>query len=142
MLGPLTDCPAAMPDDPLKVAELSRYANRREVDQAVALILKLVAEDPEAATALLPGFKIVRVPMTPAMRAAMSLPKANEKRRLDNEERARRVRLLLEDQRARDPSISDRDLAAALNGAGLSTYTGLPYNTWRVRTLLNNMRRE
>lgn len=146
MLNALTNSstaiPAAVPGGPLLVEKLTKHANRREVDEAVTLMLDLLTEDPEAAATLLPGFKIVRAPMTPAMRAAMSLPKANEKRRIDNEERVRGVRVILEDQLARDHSISDRDLAAALNEAGLRTYTGLPYNTWRVRTLLNKIKRE
>lgn len=146
MLNALTNSstaiPAAVPDDPLLVEKLTKHANRREVDEAVTLMLKLLSEDAEAAATLLPGFKIVRAPMTPAMRAAMSLPKANEQRRAENQERDVKVRQAIGDQRASNPAITDYELAAALNRAGLHTYNKLPYTATRVRTLLNKMKRE
>jgi hypothetical protein len=105
------------------------------------MILERLATDPQAAATMLPGFRIVPAPMTPAARAALFLPKAMEKRRANNRERVIRVREVIAHQLALEPGISDYNLAAALNAAGLQSYTGKPYTATRVRTLLNKMRR-
>lgn len=109
---------------------------------AVAMILERLAAEPHAAATLLPGFLIVPAPMTPATRAALFLPRAMEKRRANNQERVHRVREAIADQLAQEPAMSDYNLAAALNAAGLRTYTGKRFTATRVRTLLNKMRRE
>lgn len=79
--------------------------------------------------------------MTPAERAARYLPRANEKRARLNKDRLARLKIEIAVQRATKPGISDFDLAIALNEAGLSTYTGLPFTATRAHELLKKLKR-
>lgn len=91
--------------------------------------------------ALLPGYTILPKPMTATERASRYLPRANEKRATDNKDRLARLQVEIERQRVMKPKISDFDLAIALNQAGLTTYTGLPFSATRVRELLKRLER-
>lgn len=128
-----------MPDLPITFTAVSESSalDVVDVDRAVELILDKLAKNPAAAAMLLPGYTIKRLPMTPAMRSELFLPRAAEKRRSNNEERLRKVWLVIDDQMAKDPSISDLNLAAALNCADLGTYTGKRFNAGSVHRLLD-----
>lgn len=112
-----------------------------ETANAVALLLAKLNADPAIGASLLPGYTILPKPMTPTERAARFLPRANEKRAIDNKVRLERLKVEIERQRAVKPQISDFDLAIALNRAGLTTYTGLPFTATRTRELLKRLKR-
>lgn len=113
-----------------------------EIDRAVASLLDRLSTHPESAATLLPGYTIEPLPMTPAARAAMSLPKATAQRRAKNQERLVRVWQVIDREVIADPDISDHGLAAALNRAGVLTYMSRAYTASKVRLLLNQRKRE
>jgi len=113
-----------------------------QIDIAVAALLDILSKHPAAAGTLLPGYTIAPLPMTPAARAAMSLPKATAQRRAKNQERLARVWQVIDREVIVDPDISDDGLAVALNRASVLTYMGLPYTASKVRLLLNQRERE
>lgn len=113
-----------------------------EIDIAVATVLDMLCKQPASAGTLLPGYTIAPLPMTPEARAAMSLPKATAQRRAKNQERLLRVCQVINRELITDPGITDFDLAAALNQAGVLTYMGRPYTASKVRLLLNQRKRE
>jgi hypothetical protein len=121
--------------------EVSESEAASPIERAILLILSALEADHSVGATLLPGYIISRVPMSPAERARRYLPRANEKRLKDNQERLRRLKNEIARQIAKDPSISDYDLAIVLNEAGLRTYTGLKYTATRVEELRRRLRR-
>ena len=129
------------PTSPLLASAAPPGSTIPDFKHAVGMILERLAAEPDAAATLLPGFIVLPAPMTPATRAALFLPRANEKRRANNQERLLKVKQVIAEQLDRNAAMSDYNLAAALNDAGLHTYRGLPFSATRVRTLLIRMKR-
>ncbi len=130
---------------PVLEPNISDYPESHEPDlataSAVTLLLTKLNANPAWGATLLPGYTILPKPMTPTERASRYLPRANEKRASDNKDRLARLEAEIERQRAMKPEISDFDLAIALNQAGLTTYTGLPFTATRARELLKRLKR-
>jgi hypothetical protein len=130
---------------PVPEPSITDYPNRQESDlataSAVSILLAKLRANPAVGATLLPGYSITPNPMTPTERASRYLPRANEKRASDNEDRLARLKAEIERQRAMKPRISDFDLAIALNEAGLTTYTGLAFTATRVHELLKRLKR-
>ena len=122
-----THCAAQESADLLQVA----------VDDAVQIILHLLATNPTLAPDLLPGYDIVQ------RRGAHGahLPAARARRSELNRIRLQRVNEVIERERRLNPSISIRELAAALNEAGLRTYRGYPFGYIRTEDHLRRMRK-
>jgi hypothetical protein len=122
-----THCDAQESSDLLQVA----------VDDAVQIILNLLASNPTLAPDLLPGYDIVQ------RRGAHGahLPAARERRRELNRIRLQQVNEVIERERQLNPTIGIRELAAALNEAGLTTYRGYPFGYIRTEDHLRRVRK-
>lgn len=107
------------------------------VDGAVQVILNLLATNPTLASDLLPGYDIVQKRGAHGAR----LHEARERRRELNQVRLQRVAEVIERERQLDPEIGIRELAAALNEAGLTTYRGLPFGYIRTEDHLRRVRK-
>jgi hypothetical protein len=107
------------------------------VDDAVQIILKLLATNPTIAPDLLPGYDIVQKSGAPGAH----LPAARERRRELNRIRLQRVNEVIERERQLNPTIGIRELAAALNEAGLTTYRGYPFGYIRTEDHLRRVRK-
>lgn len=113
-----------------------------EINTAIATMLDMLFKHPASAATLLPGYTIAPLPMTPAARAAISLPKATAQRRAKNRERLVRVWQVIDRETIAHPHISDHGLASALNQAGVLTYMARHFTASKVRLLLNQRKRE
>lgn len=102
-------------------------------DQAVELLARLAA-NPAAAAKL--GYRVVPV----AQEGKSFLPAARGKRLKKWDATCVRIMELITDQAATIPAITDAELAAVLNDAGLVTYTGLPWTGSRLRAHLMRKR--
>ncbi|WP_055048089.1 hypothetical protein [Devosia sp. A16] len=107
------------------------------VDGAVRVILHLLETDPTIAPDLLAGYEIV--PKRGARGA--HLHKARERRSELNQIRLQRVDEVIERERQLNPTIGIRELAAALNAAGLTTYRGYPFGYIRTEDHLRRARK-
>lgn len=107
------------------------------VNDAVQIILNLLATNPALAPDLLPGYDIVQ------KRGAHGahLPAARARRSELNRIRLQRVNEVIERERQLNPTIGIRELAAALNEAGLKTYRGYPFGYIRTEDHLRRVRK-
>ncbi len=101
------------------------------------VILHLLETDPTIAPDLLAGYEIV--PKRGARGA--HLHKARERRSELNQIRLQRVDEVIERERQLNPTIGIRELAAALNAAGLTTYRGYPFGYIRTEDHLRRARK-
>ena len=117
--------------------ESSNLGSVDAVDGAVQVILNLLATDPTIAPDLLPGYEIV--PKRGARGAHLHI--ARERRSELNRIRLQRVDEVIERERQLNPTIGIRELAAALNEAGLKTYRGLPFGYIRTEDYLRRVQK-
>ena len=107
------------------------------VDDAVQIILNLLVTNPTLAPDLLPGYAIVQKRGAPGAH----LPAARERRSELNRIRLQRVNEVIERERQLNPTIGMRELAAALNEAGLKTYRGYRFGYIRTEDHLRRVRK-